>query len=109
MIFGLFELGDRGRAKTLLKLADETINVMQQALGELPEGPDRELIEEHLSRRINARDRYAMLARGETDDLERLSPTMKRYEIWKTSMDNEIANFNSSAENFVWYLKQIKQ
>ena len=108
MISGLF--GDRGRAKILVKLAKQTVEIMTRMLHELPEGsPDRKLIEDHLNKRINALERYSMLARGESDDVERLMPTMRNYGTWKRSMENEIEEFSSSTQVFVWYLKEIQR
>jgi len=108
MIFGLF--GDRRRAKSLVGMAKQTIEIMVRMLRELPEGSsDRKLIEEHVTRRAKALERYSMLARGELDDMERLMPTMKNYETSKRSMENEIEKFSSSIEAFVWYLKEIKR
>ena len=110
MILRLFGFGGRGRAKHLVRLANQTIAMMQNMLSEMSDDdPNRRIIEAHLVRRVQQLDRYSMLARGETDMSEQIAPTMSGYDIWKGSMENEIGEFGSSTDRFVWYLKQIKQ
>lgn len=109
MILHLFGLGDRGRARKLAKLAGRTIDIMERMLLDLPDrSPDRQLVEHHLARRRKALERYAMLAHGKTDLQEQLAPTLRNYEIWKRSMENEIHKFGGNPQTFVWYLRQIK-
>ena len=105
MIWGYF--GNRGRARKLTKLADRSITMMEGFIRAMQESTDKAMVEEHLSRRRKARDRYAMLARGEIDDMERIMPTMSNYETWKRSMENETGKFGVDSKTFVWYLKQL--
>lgn len=106
MIWGYF--GNRGRARKLTKLADRSITMMEGFIRAMQESTDKAMVAEHLSRRRKERDRYAMLARGEIDDMERIMPTMSNYETWKRSMENETGKFGVDNQTFVWYLKQIK-
>jgi len=86
----LFGSSDTRKAKQLVRLADQTIALMQEILSNLPTNdPNRRMVEAHLERRRKSRDRYSMLARGESDDSERLMPTLSNFDIWRGSMEGD--------------------
>jgi hypothetical protein len=104
-----FGSSDTRKAKQLESLADRTIALMQELLSKMPTNdPNRNIVEAHLERRRNEQDRYSMLARGESDDMELLMPILSDFDIWKGRMEAEL-QFGSSVTSFVSYLKEIKR
>ena len=64
-----FESGEARKAKQLVRLADQTISLMQSHLSQMARDvPDRGIVEAHLARRHEERDRYAKLARRKRRD-----------------------------------------
>ena len=110
MVFGLFGGGERANAKKMTKLAQQTIDMMQEFLSQMePNSPDKAIIEDHLVRRKRQIEGWTKRARGEADELDILGQTAEMDKIYMTSMENEIYEFGGNAETFVWYLKQIKE
>lgn len=107
MVFGFLNK-DRRKAKKLATLANATIKKMEALLNGLEHTDQRRaMIEVHLNDRVQKYDRYEMLARGETDTMEQLAPTLRHFYIYERSMEIELEQYTDDADALCGYLERI--
>jgi hypothetical protein len=111
MLFGLS--GERGRARRLFKLAENTIKMMGKLLLTVSEkSPEYKVIWDYMQERMEERDGYQRFSTGNLTEeekfAEKYSPMLAHSRMSEDAMNKELTRFGSSAAAFAAYIKAVR-